>query len=283
MEMSGTLFVVATPIGNLEDISLRALRVLREVDLVAAEDTRRTARLLAHYELAKPMTSLREHNEVRASGSLVEKLLSGQSVALVSDAGTPGIADPGAKFVRAARERGITIVAIPGPSALAAALSISGFEFDEFVFMGFPPAGGSDRTGWMERAASEPRVVVFYEAPHRIRRTVADLGARSGMRPILACRELTKIHEYSVINPIVDAWGSLPERGEYVLVMGPGAPPAKIQPDAQLASRMLGALTECAGLPDDEALRLTAAALESQPRLIAKAIKKHTISVKRQT
>src|SRR5580765_3703242 len=138
--MAGTLFVVATPIGNLEDLTFRALRTLKEVDLIAAEDTRRTAKLLAHYEIRKPLVSLREHNEARQSPRLLDRIAAGERIALVSDAGTPGIADPGARLVRAAHERRLQVVPIPGPSALVTAMSVSGYEADQFVFAGFPPA-----------------------------------------------------------------------------------------------------------------------------------------------
>ena len=280
--MPGTLFVVATPIGNLEDITLRALRVLREVDVIAAEDTRRTAKLLAHYQIERPMTSLREHNEARTSSSLVERIAAGESVALVSDAGTPGIADPGARFVRLARQRGIPVVPIPGPSAMAAAFSVSGFEADEFVFMGYPPASGSARSAWMRRAASEQRPVVFYEAPHRVKKTLSQLGT-SVDRPILLARELTKIHEQSIVRPTIEAAVDPEERGEYVLVLGPSPQTIDNEPDPALASKVIHALTHCADMSDDEALRFAAKATDVEPRTLAKSIKKHTIWVKQRT
>src|SRR5688572_7989980 len=161
--MAGTLFVVATPIGNLEDLSFRALRTLKEVDLIAAEDTRRTAKLLAHYAIRKPMVSLREHNERRETPKLLARLQAGSSVALVSDAGTPGVSDPGQHLVRSAREAGIAVSPIPGPSAVMAALSASGEPGDEFVFMGFIPRSGALRTRWLAALQAEPRTVVFFE------------------------------------------------------------------------------------------------------------------------
>src|SRR5262245_47875860 len=166
--MAGTLFVVATPIGNLEDLTFRALRTLKEVDLIAAEDTRRTSNLLARYEVRKPLVSLREHNEHRESDRLVAQLLAGKSIALVSDAGTPAISDPGALLVRRARSRGVRVVPIPGPSAVAAALSVAGLTSEHFVFMGFPPSSGKARSAWFESARIETRPIVFFEAPHRI-------------------------------------------------------------------------------------------------------------------
>ena len=215
---SGVLYVVATPIGNLEDLTFRALRILQEVDLIAAEDTRRTARLLAHYQISKPLTSLREHNEARETPRLVQQLRAGSRVALVSDAGTPAIADPGARFVRDARAAGVSIVPIPGPSAITAALSISGLQASAFTFLGFPPASGSSRRHWFERLAQVEDVVVFFEAPHRVHRTLADLADISVNRPIYVHREITKVHEYfgesTESEPIVD-------RGEFTIVVGP--------------------------------------------------------------
>jgi 16S rRNA (cytidine1402-2'-O)-methyltransferase len=184
--MAGTLFVVATPIGNLEDVTFRALRILREVRLIAAEDTRRTAKLLAHYEIRTSVVSLREHNEVRETPRVLARLEAGENVALVSDAGTPVVSDPGARLVRAARDRHLRVVPIPGPSAVVTALSASGFPADQFVFAGYPPSSGEDRQRWMEALQREARVVVFFESPHRIRRTLDDLATWLGERQILA-------------------------------------------------------------------------------------------------
>ena len=194
--MPGTLFVVATPIGNLEDITLRALRVLREVAIVAAEDTRRSGNLLRHYQIDTPLISLHEHNEHQRSTRIVERLLTGDSVALVTDAGTPGISDPGAIVVRAAREAGIRVEPIPGPSAVTAVLSVSGLSFEKFVFAGFPPVKAKARKAWfywVNQIADAP--VVLYEAPHRILRTLADIRALLVDRPIIIAREVTKTHE----------------------------------------------------------------------------------------
>src|SRR5262245_5571 len=199
--MAGTLFVVATPIGNLEDLTFRALRTLKEVDLIAAEDTRRTAKLLAHYEIRKSVVSVREHNEAREAGRLVARLSSGESVAPVTDGGTPGLADPGAKVVAAARAAGIKVVPVPGASAITTALSASGLGEPEFVFMGFPPSSGTARTEWVAKLAKEQRVVVFFESPHRVNRTIGEITDKSSYRDIIVFRELTKIHESTVINP----------------------------------------------------------------------------------
>ena len=285
--MAGTLFVVATPIGNLEDITLRALRVLREVDLIAAEDTRRTAKLLTHYEIRRPMTSVREHNEARMAAALVNRLEGGESIALVSDAGTPGLADPGQKLVDLARQRGITVIPIPGASAVTAAISASGLDIDEFVFMGFPPAGGTARIDWINRAAREGRCVVFFEAPHRIARTLNELGLESCERPIIVFREISKIHEKMVsrpINKLTDDPLISDPRGEYVLVMAPAS--SKPLADAyrvEELERIATALVDSAGLSDETALEFIAKATGTVSKAVAKMIKKHKISVKQQS
>lgn len=214
--VSGTLFVVATPIGNLEDITLRALRVLREVDVIAAEDTRRSGNLLRHYQIATPLISLHEHNERERSGRLVERLQAGESVALVSDAGTPGISDPGAHLVRAARNAGIRVEPIPGPSAVTAVLSASGIALERFAFAGFPPVRSKDRKhwfAWIQRLPGTP--VVCFEAPHRITRTLTDIRNYLVNRPIILARELTKTHEEWLADPVAPL-----ERGEFVIIIG---------------------------------------------------------------
>src|SRR5262245_3112384 len=182
--MAGILYVVATPIGNLEDVTLRALRVLRDVSLVAAEDTRRTFRLLQHYSISTPTTSLHEHNEAQKTPSLIRRLHDGESIALVSDAGTPGVSDPGTRLVAAAHAAGVRVEPVPGPSAAVAALSASGFGGDQFVFVGFPPARAQARRAWLTQLTAEPRPWVLYEAPHRIRDTLVDMLAILGDRQV---------------------------------------------------------------------------------------------------
>jgi 16S rRNA (cytidine1402-2'-O)-methyltransferase len=200
--MPGTLYVVATPIGNLEDVTARALRVLQEVALIAAEDTRRTAHLLARYAITTPTTSLHAHNEARKTPAIVDRLLRGESVALVSDAGTPLISDPGEHLLPAAIAAGIRIEPVPGPSAVMAALSAAGISTRRFTFLGFPPTRSKDRKLWMDELRTLNHTVVFFEAPHRIRQTLVHLKATIGDCSIALCRELTKIHESLVRGPI---------------------------------------------------------------------------------
>jgi len=185
------LHVVPTPIGNLEDITLRALRVLREADVVACEDTRRTGRLLAHYEIKKPLLAYHEHNEERLAPELAERALTG-SVALVTDAGTPLVSDPGYRLVRAAIDAGAVVEALPGPSASVVALVLSGLPADEFTFLGFPPRKGRDRARLTGRIAREDATFVLFESPKRLAKTLAGLPPEA---PVAVCRELTKLHE----------------------------------------------------------------------------------------
>jgi 16S rRNA (cytidine1402-2'-O)-methyltransferase len=200
--MPGTLYVVATPIGNLEDVTVRALRTLKEVAVIAAEDTRRTAHLLARYAITTPSTSLHAHNEGQKTPALVARLLRGDSVALVSDAGTPLISDPGQHLVKAAIAAGIRVEPIPGPSAIMATLSAAGVETGAFSFLGFPPTRSKDRKEWFDRVNRIDHTVVFFEAPHRIRRTLEQLAPIVRDCPAVVCRELTKIHEEFVRRPI---------------------------------------------------------------------------------
>jgi 16S rRNA (cytidine1402-2'-O)-methyltransferase len=217
--MPGTLFVVATPIGNLEDITLRALRVLREVTIIAAEDTRRTSHLLSRYAISTPTTSLHRHNEGKKSETLLARLLRGDDVAVVSDAGTPTISDPGGELIRAALDAGVRVEPIPGPSAVVAALAASGLPADSFTFFGFPPTRASDRTRWFDRLRDVGGTVVFFEAPHRIERTLEDLRAEVGDCQIAIARELTKTHEELVRGPISELIAKLgASKGEYTVV-----------------------------------------------------------------
>jgi len=193
---TGTLFLVATPIGNMEDLTFRALRVLREADLIAAEDTRHTSKLLNHYDVRTPTTSLHDHNESARIPGLLARLAAGERVALVSDAGTPSVSDPGFRLVRAAIDAGIRVEAVPGPSAVLAALACSGLPTDAFVFVGFPPPKARAREAWYEALREESRTIVFFEAPHRLADMLAALTEAMGPhRRAAVCRELTKTYE----------------------------------------------------------------------------------------
>jgi 16S rRNA (cytidine1402-2'-O)-methyltransferase len=256
--MPGTLYVVATPIGNLEDVTLRALRTLREVSVIAAEDTRRTARLLQHYSISTRTTSLHEHNERSKTPALIARLQAGESVALVSDAGTPVVSDPGTHLVAAAHAAGIRVEPIPGPNAALAALSASGLLEREFVFAGFPPNRSNARKAWLTGLATEPRVLVFYEAPHRIRQTLQDMLGAFGDRVVALGRELTKAHEELVVRPISEHLELLSqERGEFTLVVSGSRPilqsTGALEPD-KVAGDFLG-LTADGGQSRREALR----------------------------
>lgn len=257
--MPGTLYVVATPIGNLEDVTLRALRILREVSLIAAEDTRRTARLLQQYSISTRTTSLHEHNERARTPGLIGRLLEGDSIALVSDAGTPVVSDPGTHLVAAAHAAGIRVEPVPGASAVMAAISASGLRTAEFLFLGFPPSRSLARKRWLIRLESETRALVMYEAPHRVLATLADILGILGDRPTALARELTKSHEELVVRPISEHLAAISGPiGEYTLVIAPASEGAdemvQSPPDAALAAEF-GELTEQLGFGRREALR----------------------------
>src|ERR1051325_1806136 len=220
--MSGTLYVVATPIGNLEDITLRALRVLREVDVIAAEDTRRTARLLSHHGISTPTVSFHEHNTRARVPQLVSRLEAGESVAVVTDAGTPGVSDPGLELVQAAIGRHITVDPIPGANAPLTALIASGFPMVPFTVLGFPPPRSKARTEWLREAVRIPHAFSFFEAPHRIQATLRDASIVLGERPIIAARELTKVHQEFLRGTASELSERLSApRGEFTLIVGP--------------------------------------------------------------
>ncbi|MCC6535122.1 MAG: 16S rRNA (cytidine(1402)-2'-O)-methyltransferase [Burkholderiales bacterium] len=253
------LYVVATPIGNLRDITLRALDVLRSVDLIAAEDTRITARLLSQHAIEKPVLALHQHNEKRAGMRLVAALESGKAAALVSDAGTPALSDPGATLVAAVRLRGFEVIPVPGASALAAAWSVAGLHAPGFVFHGFLPARTSERRGVLERLAGLPYALVFYEAPHRVEETVRDMSAVLGPeRPAVIVRELTKLFEsiHSCALGELGAWLAADAnrvRGEFVIMVDAAKSQAPRQALGESALRVL--LDE---LPPAQAARLAA-------------------------
>ncbi|HEX9759385.1 MAG TPA: 16S rRNA (cytidine(1402)-2'-O)-methyltransferase [Candidatus Acidoferrales bacterium] len=223
----GTLYLVATPIGNLEDITLRALRVLREVAVIACEDTRHTQKLLNHFEIRTRTVSYHQHNERTRARELVERLAAGESVALVSDAGTPLVSDPGQHLVAECVARGIAVAPVPGPAAFVAALAASGLSCEEFLFAGFLPARKVERRRALERVAREPRPVIFYEAPHRIAGALAEAAEVLGNRQAVLARELTKVHEEflrGTLAELAEQARLTPLRGEITWIVAPVAP-----------------------------------------------------------
>ena len=223
-ENEGCLYLVATPIGNLEDISLRALRILKEADLIACEDTRQTMKLLSHYKISRRLESYHEHNEMTRAPELVIELEQGAKIALVSDAGTPAISDPGHRLVTLCLRHGIPVVPVPGASAVVAALAASGLAIDEFAFLGFLPSRAGERRRLFRDLAGEQRTLVFYEAPHRIIETLADALDTLGNRPAVIARELTKLHEEFIrgrLDELVARLGSKTPKGEITLLIGP--------------------------------------------------------------
>ena len=215
----GTLFVVATPIGNLSDISSRALDVLRKVDLIACEDTRHTIKLLNHFGIEKGLTSYHEFNEQKKAEELAAKLEGGANVALVSDAGMPAVADPGYRVVRLCRQRGIPVVAIPGPNAAVTAIAASGLPSDEFMFLGFLPAKKNARRERLGSVANAECTLVFYEAPHRIEAALEDMQEVLGDREVCIAREITKVHEEYLFGKLSQVRPQLKALGEFVIVV----------------------------------------------------------------
>jgi len=249
--MSGTLYVVATPIGNLEDITLRALRVLREVDLIAAEDTRRSGRLLAHHGIATRTISFHEHNSRSRVPQLISRLEAGQSVAVVTDAGTPGVSDPGLELVKDAVDRGIRVDPIPGASAPLAALIASGFEMMPFTVFGFAPNRSNARIEWLGQIAKTAHTFSFFEAPHRIQATLRQSDIVFGKRPIVVARELTKVHQEFLRGTASELVERLTDpRGEFTIIVGPAAivrDTKEIQLTDEDVVREFGRITETVG------------------------------------
>jgi 16S rRNA (cytidine1402-2'-O)-methyltransferase len=259
--MTGSLYVVSTPIGNLDDMTVRGLNTLKSVGLVAAEDTRRTGLLLRHFGIATPTISLHEHNENEKLPVLLSKLSGGMDIALVSDAGTPLVCDPGHRLISAAIEQGIRVVPIPGASAVMAALAASGYSGDEFVFSGFAPSRPKDRKLWLSRLSQERRAVVFFEAPHRIAKTLIDMADILVDRPIIVARELTKIHEEVIRTTARQATEApITERGEFTIVLAPYQAPTP-QPeiiDDTVLNAYFCRMTDLKGLARRAALVATA-------------------------
>jgi 16S rRNA (cytidine1402-2'-O)-methyltransferase len=259
----GCLYLVATPIGNLEDITLRALRILREADQIACEDTRHTQKLLNHYEISKPLVSYHEHNEMTRAPELLIALEQGAKIALVSDAGMPLVSDPGYRLVTLCLRHKIPVVPIPGPSALLAALAASGLPNEEFLFVGFLPARSGERHRALERLRIEDRTIILYEAPHRVQECVADAVEVLGDRPACLAREVTKLHEEFLRGKLSEVLASLverPARGEITLLIGPAdAAEARNHADsAQSLAARVEELMHQAKLDRKEALKLAA-------------------------
>jgi 16S rRNA (cytidine1402-2'-O)-methyltransferase len=255
--VSGTLYIVATPIGNLEDITLRALRMLREADLIACEDTRQTRKLLDRHGIAKPLVSYYDHNELARAEELIDELEAGKSIALVSDAGTPLIADPGYRIVALARARGIAVTPIPGPSAITSALSASGLPTDSFYFGGFLPAKKSQRRKTLEELKDYSATLIFYEAPHRILEALDDITAVLGSRKVTLGRELTKIHEEFLAGTAPQLRDELAHRalkGEFtILIAKADAPPENLPPIETAFDQLIEA-----GVPRMDAMKTIA-------------------------
>jgi 16S rRNA (cytidine1402-2'-O)-methyltransferase len=278
--MAGSLYVVSTPIGNLEDMTVRALNTLKSVGLVAAEDTRRTGLLLRHFGIPTPTTSLHEHNETEKLPALLRKLSDGVDIALVSDAGTPLVCDPGQRLIAAAIQQGIHVVPIPGASAVLAALAASGYPADEFVFTGFAPRRSKDRKEWLKRLADDSRAIIFFETPHRIAQTLSEMADILVDRPITIARELTKIHEEVIrTTALAAAELNVPERGEFTIVLGPYSTPA-----VEIVAVDDGALSDFFGRMKDsgrsrrEALTATAHEFGLSPNSVYARLERHKAS-----
>src|SRR5215467_11879356 len=259
----GCLYLVATPIGNLEDITLRALRILKEVDQIACEDTRHTQKLLHHYQFSKPLVSYHEHNEMTRAPELVLAMEQGRQIALVSDAGMPVVSDPGYRLVTLALRHHLAVVPVPGPSALLAALSASGLPNEEFLFAGFLPARSGERRRALERLRIEDRTIILYEAPHRIEETLADAHEILGDRPACLAREVTKLHEEfrrGALSELIASLAERPVRGEITLLVGPlaGDDRTAQRDTSQSLAERVDELIRQAKLDRKEALKLAA-------------------------
>jgi len=280
--MSGTLFVVATPIGNLEDVTLRALRVLGSVTLIAAEDTRRTARLLARHGISTPMTSFHEHNARSKAPGLVRKLGAGADVALVTDAGTPGVSDPGPELVRAALAAGVRVEPIPGPSAPLAAVVASGFPVVPLTILGFPPRRSKDRTSFFNMISATTHTVVFFESPLRVRRTMEENAHIFVERPIILGREITKSHEEFLTGTALSLADRLasPQKGEFTVVVGPpralpvGSKDISPKDDASIEAEFIGLSTELGGSSRRAVIGAVAKKLNMSTRDVYSAIER---------
>ncbi len=265
-DASGCLYVVATPIGNLEDISLRALRILKECDAIACEDTRQTLKLLSHFDIQKRMISYHEHNEITRAAEIIIELEQGAKIALVTDAGTPAISDPGNRLVSLCLRHGIQVVPLPGASAFVTALAASGMAIDEFTFIGFLPSRPTERRKHLRVLASEPRTLALYEAPHRLLDTLEDALEILGNRPAVVARELTKVYEEFLrghLEDLLETVRKKPPRGEITLLIGPADGEAQhATGDATLAAiplaRRVTEVMKASGVDNKAALKQVA-------------------------
>lgn len=263
--MQGKLYLCATPIGNLEDITLRVLRILQEVDLIAAEDTRNSVKLLNHFDIHTPMTSYHEYNKYDKAKELIEKMRQGKNIALITDAGTPGISDPGEELVRMCAEEGIEVTSLPGASACITALTLSGLITRRFAFEAFLPADKKERQAVLQELPEETRTLILYEAPHRLRKTLEELYQTLGNRRMTICRELTKKYETAFRTNLEEAirhYETEEPRGEYVLVIE-GKKQEELQKERQEAWKEMSLeehmkFYEAQGTPHKEAMRLVA-------------------------
>lgn len=263
--MTGTLYLCATPIGNLEDITFRVLCTLKEVDLIAAEDTRNSIKLLNHFEIKTPMTSYHEFNKIDKAYQLVEKLKEGKNIALITDAGTPGISDPGEDIVRICYEQGVPVTSLPGAAACITALTMSGRPTRRFVFEAFLPKDKKERAAVLEELKDETRTIILYEAPHHLIRTVTELMNALGDRKLTLCRELTKKHEeklQTTFSGVLDLYKEQEPRGEYVMVICGRSREEMVKEQQQSWEAMSiedhMAHYESQGIPHKEAMKLVA-------------------------
>ena len=263
--MAGKLYLCATPIGNLEDITLRVLRTLREVDLIAAEDTRHSIKLLNHYEIKTSMTSYHEHNKIEKAHYLVDQLLAGKSIALITDAGTPAISDPGEELVRQCYEAGVEVTSLPGPAACITALTFSGLSTRRFAFEAFLPSDKKERQRILQELKEETRTIVLYEAPHHLVKTIEELRETLGERKVALCRELTKKYEeawQTTFTEALDCYKKEEPRGEYVLVIE-GRNKEELQKEQQQSWQKMSVMQhvayyEAQGWERKEAMKLAA-------------------------
>ena len=274
--MAGTLYLVATPIGNLGDFSPRGVETLQAADFIAAEDTRVSVKLLNHFGIKKPLVSYHEHNRAAAGQAILARLLAGESCALVTDAGTPAISDPGEDLVRLCGENGVTVEAIPGCCAAICALAVSGLPTGRFTFEGFLSANKKERRAALLKLKNEERTMVFHEAPHKLRATLADMAEILGDRPVALCRELTKLHEETLHTTLLQAaelYREKEPRGEYVLVMAGAQPTEEPAVSLEEGVRQVQRLRE-SGMKMKEAVRTVSAQTELNKNDLYEAVLK---------